>query len=235
MNQNQTRKYEIADGFKWSPNRNRNGNFNRSHENIRLVDAGDLVFSYVDQVIQYIGLVQALQFPVQDPLSSPTRFWGNDWLVPVEWHRLPIIARPKDILEKLRPLLPAAYSPIQSETGNRLQSVYQSAVPEPMAIELLRPLGNWKRAGTRHRASLRSATDFQLHIFAALTQEEERLVSERTKAALARRNVEAKFSDQTEGIWPQGNARPLTNLHLNSGQSWMRMYCVDLTARLQGT
>jgi DNA invertase Pin-like site-specific DNA recombinase len=30
-----------------------------------------------------------------------------------------------------------------------------------------------------------NATDFQLHIFAALAQEERRLISERTKAALA--------------------------------------------------
>jgi putative restriction endonuclease len=52
--------------------------------------------------------------------------------------------RPKDILAVLRPLLPAKYSPLQSDTGNGLQSVYLAAVPEPMAAELLRPLANWK-------------------------------------------------------------------------------------------
>ncbi len=34
-------------------------------------------------------------------------------------------------------------------------------------------------------AEMPNATDFQLHIFAALAQEERRLISERTKAALA--------------------------------------------------
>lgn len=34
-------------------------------------------------------------------------------------------------------------------------------------------------------AEMPTATDFQLHIFAALAQEERRLISERTKAALA--------------------------------------------------
>ena len=34
-------------------------------------------------------------------------------------------------------------------------------------------------------ADMPNATDFQLHIFAALAQEERRLISERTKAALA--------------------------------------------------
>ena len=33
-------------------------------------------------------------------------------------------------------------------------------------------------------AEMPTATDFQLHIFAALAQEERRLISERTKAAL---------------------------------------------------
>jgi hypothetical protein len=32
---------------------------NRFYENMRLVDAGDLVFSYFDQLIQYIGVVQS--------------------------------------------------------------------------------------------------------------------------------------------------------------------------------
>lgn len=145
VNQNQTGKYEIAGGFMWSPKRNRNGSFNRFYENMRLVDTGDLVFSYVDQLIQYIGVVQSPAVSGARPAEFADTIWDNDgWLVPVEWHRPPIIVRPKDILEVLRPLLPAKYSPIQSETGNGLQSVYLAAVPEPMAVELLRPLGNWR-------------------------------------------------------------------------------------------
>ncbi|MGY3354355.1 DNA invertase Pin-like site-specific DNA recombinase [Bradyrhizobium sp. GM0.4] len=38
-----------------------------------------------------------------------------------------------------------------------------------------------------------NATDFQLHIFAALAQEERRLISERTKAALAEAKRQGKI------------------------------------------
>lgn len=48
-------------------------------------------------------------------------------------------------------------------------------------------------------AEMPNATDFQLHIFAALAQEERRLISERTKAALA----EAKRRGKILGIWPR--------------------------------
>jgi putative restriction endonuclease len=145
VNQNQTGKYEIAGGFMWSPKRNRNGSFNRFYENMRLVDAGDLLFSYVDQLIQYIGVVQSPAVSGPRPAEFADTIWDNDgWLVPVEWHRPREIVRPRGIIDILRPLLPRRYSPLQSETGNGLQSVYLAAVPEPMANELLRPLGSWR-------------------------------------------------------------------------------------------
>jgi putative restriction endonuclease len=89
----------------WSPTRNRNGSFNRFYENMRLVDAGDLVFSYFDQLIQYIGVVQSPAVSGARPAEFADTIWDNDgWLVPVEWHRPPVVVRPKDILDVLRPL-----------------------------------------------------------------------------------------------------------------------------------
>ena len=133
----------------WSPKRNRNGSFNRFYENMRLVDEGDLVFSYFDQLIQYIGVVQSPAVSGARPAEFADTIWDKDgWLVPVEWHRPPIIVRPKDMLGLLRPHLPSKYSPLQSETGNGLQSVYLAAVPASMAAVLLRPLGGWKPASS---------------------------------------------------------------------------------------
>jgi DNA invertase Pin-like site-specific DNA recombinase len=82
---------------------------------------------------------------------------------------------------------------------------------------------------------LPNATDFQLHIFAALAQEERRLISERTKAALA----EAKRRGTVLG----SNGRNLAAKNLRAAdefasqirENWMRIYCGDLTAKLRGT
>ncbi|WP_369720158.1 HNH endonuclease [Bradyrhizobium sp. LLZ17] len=145
VNQNQTGKHEIAGGYIWSPKRRRDGSFNRFYENMRLVDVGDIVFSYIDQLIPYIGVIQSPAVSGDRPVEFENTAWDKDgWLVPVEWHRPPVIIRPKDILETLRPLLPSKYSPIRGDTGDGLQSVYLASVPEPMAEELLSPLGNWR-------------------------------------------------------------------------------------------
>ncbi|MGJ4932613.1 HNH endonuclease [Bradyrhizobium sp. HKCCYLS2038] len=145
VNQNQTGRHEIAGGYMWSPKRRQDGAFNRFYENMRLVDAGDVVFSYIDQRIPYIGVIQGPAVSADRPIELANRPWNSDgWLVPVEWHRPPVVIKPKDLMDVLRPLLPKKYSPIQSATGDGLQSVYLAAVPQLMAAELLRPLGGWR-------------------------------------------------------------------------------------------
>jgi hypothetical protein len=64
---------------------------------------------------------------------------------------------------------------------------------------------------------------FQLHVFAALAQEERRLISERTKTALAEAKRRGKILVQIDGIRPPRIARRLTDLHLSSGRNWMRI------------
>ncbi|WP_375777830.1 HNH endonuclease [Bradyrhizobium sp. ma5] len=192
VNQNQTGKYEIAGGFMWSPKRNRNGSFNRFYENMRLVDSGDLVFSYFDQLIQYVGLVQKPAVSGARPAEFAHTIWDTDgWLVPVEWHRPPVIVRPKDMLAVLRPLLPSKYSPLQRETGNGLQSVYLAAVPESMATELLRPLGSWRASSSSiapETVKLESAIDqLEDQIEAGIKNDTSIDETERQAVVLARR------------------------------------------------
>ena len=52
---------------------------------------------------------------------------------------------PKDLIEVLRPILPAKYSPLQRDSGDGLQSVDLAWVPEPMARILLGEMGQWGR------------------------------------------------------------------------------------------
>ena len=61
-------------------------------------------------------------------------------------------------------------------------------------------------------AEMPDASDFQLHIFAALAQEERRLISERTKAALA----EAK----KRGVVLGRNAKQLSRRHIEEAERY---------------
>jgi len=51
VNQNQTLRDEIQGGFIWSPKRNKNGSFNRFYENMKLVEPGDVILSFLPQIV----------------------------------------------------------------------------------------------------------------------------------------------------------------------------------------
>jgi|SRR5665213_834492 len=126
VNQNQTYRQEIAGGYLWSPKRNANGARNPFYESMREVAPGDLVFSFTDTQIFAVGIVQSYAWESPKPLefgSAGENWEGIGWRVKVQFTELAIRIRPKHHIEILRPLLPARYSPLQSN-GNGLQSVY---------------------------------------------------------------------------------------------------------------
>ncbi len=144
VNQNQTASHEISGGYMWSPKRNTNDGYNQFYENMRLVDNGDIVFSYYDQHIQHLGIVQRPGVSGNKPseFGQAGDNWSNEgWFVPVEWHRLPSRLSPKSFFDKLKSTLPEKYSPLNRDTGDGLQN-YLSAVPEPMAKVILSQLGD---------------------------------------------------------------------------------------------
>ena len=143
VNQNQTWGHEIEGGFLWSPKRNRNGNFNQFYENMRVAELGDLVFSYFDQRIQYVGIVQrpALSGNKPSEFGLTGDYWDNQgWFVPIVWHKAPSPFWPKEIISRLLPYLPEKYSPLDQD-GDGLQGVYLAAIPEPMAEILIEETG----------------------------------------------------------------------------------------------
>ena len=75
-------------------------------------------------------------------------------------------------------------------------------------------------------AEMPNATDFQLHIFAALAQEERRLISERTKAALA----EAKRRGKILGA----NGRNLAAKNRKAADEFAAMLRTKIDADLMG-
>src|ERR1035437_4768885 len=95
----------------------------------------DLIFSFVDTWIVAIG--NCVSYCYESP--KPAEFGGVGlnweaigWRVRVKFTSLVHRVRPKDHINLLRRLLPARYSPLQ-ESGNGIQSVYLTEVPEPLA------------------------------------------------------------------------------------------------------
>ena len=143
VNQNQTFRHEIDGGYLWSPKRNANGARNPFYESMREVAPGDLIFSFMDTRILAIGVAQSYCWESPKPLEFGTagEYWENiGWRVKVAFTKLTNRIRPKDHIDILRPLLPQKYSPLQPN-GNGLQSVYLTAVPEPLAEVLLGLIG----------------------------------------------------------------------------------------------
>jgi putative restriction endonuclease len=143
VNQNQTFRHEIEGGYLWSPKRNANGARNPFYESMREVAPGDLIFSFVDTRILAIGIAQSYCWESPKPLEfgAAGENWENiGWRVKVDFTKLVNRVRPKDHIDILRPLLPEKYSPLQ-HSGNGLQSVYLTAVPETLAEVLLGIIG----------------------------------------------------------------------------------------------
>ncbi|HEY6358470.1 MAG TPA: HNH endonuclease [Vicinamibacterales bacterium] len=142
VNQNQTFREEVQGNFMWSPKTNANGARNRFYDNMRRVASGDIVFSFCDTRIKAVGAVTgtAQTSPKPDFGSAGLNWSKEGWFVPVYYATFENPIRPKDYIAALRPLLPAKYSPLQTD-GDGMQSVYLAEVPELMAAVLIDAIG----------------------------------------------------------------------------------------------
>jgi len=124
----------------WSPKKMSNGGRSQYYEFMRETRPGDVVVSFANAQIGHSGIVAG--FPISAP--KPDEFgragenWSNDgWLVSVSWTAVGQAFRPKDNIERLRPLLPERYAPIQT-TGNGNQAAYLAKIDEGLLEELMR-------------------------------------------------------------------------------------------------
>ena len=135
VNHNKTSKYELADGYLWSPRKEANGARSQFYENMRLARPGDLVLSFAGGVVGNYGIVRKACSPALKPDSfgKAGEYWSQDgWLLPVDWHEMTPSFQPKSQMEKLRPLLPRKYSPIIKKSGRGNQKAYLAEIDQPI-------------------------------------------------------------------------------------------------------
>jgi len=138
VNQNQTYVHEINGGYLWSPKTKANGDRNHFYDTMTQVAPGDVIFSFANTYIKAIGIARAEHESAGKPneFGSAGANWTNEgWYVPVDFIELSNPIRPKDHMDRLAPLLPSKYSPLQ-ESGNGNQGVYLASVPDNLAHEL---------------------------------------------------------------------------------------------------
>jgi len=147
VNQNQTYKAEVGGGYVWSPKRNKNNARNQFYENMREVSPGDLIFSFRNRKIGALGFATSncYEAPKPDEFGAAGKNWEQiGWRADVDYTEFTNPITPKQHIERIRPLLPEKYSPLQ-QNGDGLQSVYLAEISQDFSdllMGLLREAGN---------------------------------------------------------------------------------------------
>jgi hypothetical protein len=134
VNHKQTARQEIDGQYLWSPKTTSHGARSQFYDNMRRANPGDLVLSYANGVVRYVGRVAEFAFTAPKPteFGSTGAYWHNEgWLLPVFWTELDPPVRPKAMIDVLGPLLPKKYSPIRPHTGDGNQGVYLAEIAKP--------------------------------------------------------------------------------------------------------
>ncbi|WP_176599274.1 HNH endonuclease [Sphingobium sp. 15-1] len=155
-------RQEVMGGYLWSPVTEANGSRSRFYDNMRRTSPGDVVLSYAEGRVGRVGIVAdfAISAPKPEEFGSIGAYWNSSgWLLPVDWLDGQLAVRPKEILSRLSPLLPARHSPIQPTTGNGNQKAYLAEVDEAVVDLIL-------EAAHLPAAALISKTDLTVADFA---------------------------------------------------------------------
>ena len=205
VNQNKTYREEIGGGYMWSPKCNNNGTRNQFYENMKLVNIGDVVFSFYRSQIQRVGFVQEPATSAKKPseFGRSGDYWSNQgWMVPVKWG--PVLGfYPRDHMH--RPLLPKKYSPIRLDGGGN--QIYLAEISQELANKL-RLLGGLSDGGyniirqkfhAEYILDANASTKYKDEIEAIIQQDEK--IGETEKEALVKsRRGQGKFRQRVASI-----------------------------------
>jgi putative restriction endonuclease len=139
VNHKQTFRFEINEGYIWSPKLKNDGTRNQSYENLTIANVGDIIFSYADGQIKAVGVVskKAISSPRPTDFGAIGSQWANDgWLVAVKWKLISRPIEPKKYILRIAPLLPSKYSPIKPD-GNGNQGIYLASISVSLGTLLI--------------------------------------------------------------------------------------------------
>ncbi len=144
-NQNQnTYRAEVAGGYLWSPRHRSDGSRNPFYDNLRLAQAGDMVFAFHESAIRAVGIVVEAATEAPNPEILPPPKKGEKapdpdtpgWLLNIAWLELREPFFPARHMAVIEPLLPSAHSPL-TPTGRGIQGGRLLELRQHLAIPLL--------------------------------------------------------------------------------------------------
>ena len=138
VNQKQTYRHEVGEGYMWSPKTQKNGQKHFSYEYMKHIQPGDIVFSYANAAIKAVGVANThcYTFPKPVEFGAAGDYWQHEgWRVDVNYQQLTQPLRTMDHIHTLRHLLPATKSPIQASNGKGNQA-YLFQIDKPLALAL---------------------------------------------------------------------------------------------------
>jgi len=123
VSQKGTFKHEFNGDYLWSPKEGKRGPL-KAYDNMRLISVGDPILSFANGHIIAVSTAVTCAFSAPKPseFGNAGAEWSTEgWQVDAKYQLLKQRISPKHNIEKIRPLLPAKYSPIQ-ENGDGNQS-----------------------------------------------------------------------------------------------------------------
>ena len=141
VNHNQTFKYEIDDGYIWSPKKNKNDNFNQTYKNLTNIRPGDVIFSYANKQISAFGIAKGTAYDHPKPeefFKKNTEFWSSceGWRVDIDWTMLDAPVYPQNYKSEIGALLPGKYSPLL-KNGKGNQNCYVAKISSELGHFLI--------------------------------------------------------------------------------------------------
>lgn len=201
VNQNQTYKQEISGGYMWSPKKKKDGSSNVFYDNMTKVKPGDIVFSFFDTRIPFLGIITSHGYEHTKPaFGAIGEGWESDgWMVNVDYRELSKKIRPKEHIEKLRPLLPTKYSPLQTN-GNGNEGVYLTHIPEPLAKKLLALIGENVipviSESAEHQGEVKADNEAEADRIEKLIKKDTKITETEKEAVIMARKGQGQFRDK---------------------------------------
>lgn len=174
VNHKQTFQHEINGRYVWAPKTKRDGRSNHFYDNLRRASPGDIVISFANSLVSYVGRVSdyALSSPKPDSFGNAGDAWSNDgWMLPVTWYKLEAPFRPSLFVESLPALLREKYAPIRAATGWGNQGAYLSEIDQHLVEFILQKMSSSLEFGFLLRAQEFEVADAVEEVDANLEQQ----------------------------------------------------------------